>query len=135
MPNLPATSLGVFLHYSKQQSRFIWLLLLALYLSVVTFKAVVFTHQEQLRHQLLLQQLAAIQRQRQEAQANLGYYQSKSYQEQALRGSLLLHKPGELVYSLPESSTDVSPIPKTISLLPTTSNYFFQWVRYLTPHN
>ena len=83
----------------------LWLVIIAAYFSVLAGQAVYKNYQEQQTLDTLQRQLVAATIQRERLQALLVYYHTDDYRELALRQDLLLQKPGERVYALPESST------------------------------
>ena len=83
----------------------LWLVVIAAYFSVLAGRAVYKNYQEQQTLASLQKQLVAATVQRDRLRALLVYYRTNDYQELALRQDLLLQKPGERVFALPESST------------------------------
>lgn len=82
----------------------LWLVVVAAYFSVSAGQAVYKNYQEQQQISALQNQLVASRVEKERLQALLVYYNTDDYKELALRQDLLLQKPGEQVYALPESS-------------------------------
>lgn len=83
---------------------YIWLIVLAVYFSILAGQAMYHSYQSQQENNTLKQQLATAQLEEEKWQALLVYYQTDAYKEKVLRESLLLRMPNEQVYALPESS-------------------------------
>ena len=101
---LPTTAFGVLFQATRRSASFLWLVLLAGYLSLIAGQAVYSTYQAQNQSAALQTKLAEVRLQRQRVEALLVYYGTDSFKEKELRRSLLLQKTGEKVYALPESS-------------------------------
>jgi hypothetical protein len=87
----------------KSSFSYIWLIVLAVYFSVLAGQALYRSYQSEQDNKALQQQLTQTQIEKERWQALLVYYQSDAFREKALRQSLLLKMPDEKVYALPES--------------------------------
>ena len=77
---------------------------LAGYLAVNVGQSIIKTYHVRQETLTLKTQLEEMKLEKQRLEALLSYYQSDVYKEKELRRSLLLKKPNEKVYALPESS-------------------------------
>jgi len=82
---------------------YLWLVVVAGYLTVSAGQAMVRNYQSQQQIVSLQRQLASLQLEKQRLDALLVYYNTDSYKELELRQDFLLVMPGERVYALPES--------------------------------
>lgn len=82
----------------------LWLVLAAGYLMVIAGQAVHRSYQEKQDLQTLQEKLHQQELQRDRLKALTVYYGSDSFKEKELRRALLLKRPGEAVYALPESA-------------------------------
>lgn len=87
---------------------YLWLVLVAGYLAVNVGQSIIKTYHVKQETASLKQQLADMKLEKQRLEALLVYYQSDVYKEKELRRSMLLKKPNEKVYALPEYSDSVS---------------------------
>jgi hypothetical protein len=83
---------------------YLWLVVLAVYISVLAGQAIYRNYNSQQETNALKQQLVDAQQEKERWQALLVYYSTDAYKEKVLRESLLLKRPDEKVYALPESS-------------------------------
>lgn len=83
---------------------FLWLFFIAAYLMVMAGNAVYRNYQSQQETVRLKNELRSFQQEKERLEALLVYYRTDSFKEKELRRTLLLKKPNEVVYALPESS-------------------------------
>ena len=126
------------LHWLRRSFGVLWLVIMVAYFCVLAGRAFYKNYQEQQALDGLQKQLVAATVQRDRLQALLVYYRTDDYRELALRQDLLLQKPGERVYALPESSaTQLSDEDVTVraSLAipskPSVDPFWKQWEAYL----
>jgi cell division protein FtsB len=113
---------------------YLWLVIAAVYLSVLTSQAVIRNYQSQQDIKTQQQQLLTLDQQRDQLQALLVYYATDSFKEKELRRDLLLKGKGEKVYALPESSYTVAQqasAPADKKVVARSLPVWQQWVRYL----
>lgn len=115
---------------------YLWLVVLAVYISILAGQAIYRNYQSQQETNSLKQQLVAAQQERDRWAALLVYYSTDAYKEKVLRESLLLKRPDEKVYALPESSVgqlaDAVAAAKRQAPDPRTSlPVWRQWFEYL----
>jgi hypothetical protein len=77
---VPATSFGVLLQWLRRSAGFLWLAVVAGYLSLIAGQAVLRTYQAQKQTEDLTQKLADTQLEKERLQALLVYYSSDSFQ-------------------------------------------------------
>jgi hypothetical protein len=82
---------------------YIWLVVFAVYISVLAGQAMYRNYTSQKETDALKQQLVDAKLDKERWEALLVYYNTDAYKEKVLRESLLLRKPDEKVYALPES--------------------------------
>jgi cell division protein FtsB len=90
--------------WARRSWSFLWLVAVAGYLVVLAGQAVYRNYQAQQETLALKNQLLQAQQERARLEALLVYYQTDSFKEKELRRALLLKKPGEKVFALPESN-------------------------------
>ena len=127
-----------FIAWLRRSFSFMWLVIVAAYLCVQAGQAVYKNYQSQQQVVDLQNRLAQAQIERDRLTALLVYYQTDSYKEKQLRQDLLLRKPGEAVFALPESAGAIneeqdSQTIVTAATTPTqnTDPIWRQWVNYL----
>ena len=116
---------------------YLWLIVAAGYLAISAGQSVVRNYHSQQDIQGLQHELADLQLEQQRLNALNVYYETDAYKEKQLREDLLMIKPGERVYALPESG-NVKSLEDEV-LKPTTPDlpqkqvdpYWQQWVNYL----
>jgi hypothetical protein len=83
---------------------YIWLIVLAVYFSILAGQATYRNYQAQQEVRELDQQLQEAKLERERLEALVVYYKTDAFREKELRRSLLLKLPEERVYALPESA-------------------------------
>ncbi len=83
---------------------YIWLIVLAVYFSILAGQAMYRNYQSQQQTRILEQQLSDAKTEKDRLEGLIVYYNSNEFKEKALRQSLLLKMPDEKVYALPESA-------------------------------
>lgn len=127
-----------FLLWLKHSWSFVWLAVFAGYLMISAGNAIYRNYQSQQETNSLVKELHQSQIEKERLQALLVYYKTDSYKEKELRSTLLLKKPNEKMYALPESSTPRSleeDLPLASSNDPkktSTKPIWGQWLDYLT---
>lgn len=120
----------------RRSIRYLWLVGLAGYLVVLAGHAVYKNYQAQQETTGLKKRLIEAGFERERLSALVVYYKTDSFKEKELRRTLLLKKPEEKVYALPESSTsraleeslaNASKANKKVSTAP----IWQQWATYL----
>jgi len=127
-----------FIAWLARSFSFMWLVVVAAYLCVQAGQAVYKNYQAQQQVSDLQNQLTQAEGERDRLTALLVYYQTDSYKEKQLRQDLLLRKPGEKVYALPESAGAISEeddgqTTVSVSQAPAqnTDPIWRQWINYL----
>ena len=126
---------------------FLWLILLAGYLIVLVGQAVSRNYKDEQDVQHLRDQLTQVKSEKERLQDLLVYYQSDNFKEKELRRSLLMKRPEEAMYALPEYSFgqigDENSIATLEQALPDSANtptepvkglglpFWRQWIEYL----
>lgn len=113
---------------------YLWLVVVAVYLSVLTSQAVIRNYQSQQDIKQQEQELAVLVEQRDQLRSLIVYYNTDSYKEKELRRDLLLKGKGEKVYALPESSyaqAAATPAPVDKKAVVRSLPIWQQWVQYL----
>lgn len=123
----------------KHSVSFLWLFVVAAYLLVMAGNAFYRNYQSQQQTKDLENQLQAATIEKERLQALLVYYQTDSFKEKELRSMLLMKRPDETVYALPESSTVIK-VEDAIAQAsaeglnkkkPSTIPIWKQWVNYI----
>lgn len=86
----------------KHSAGYIWLVVAAGYLAVSAGQAVIRNYHSQEEIKQLETRLAGLKLEKQRLEALIVYYKTDTFKEKELRRSLLLIRPGERVYALPE---------------------------------
>jgi cell division protein FtsB len=124
--------------YLQLSFNYLWLIAAATYLAVSASQAVVRNYQSQQITLELKQKLAVASLEKQKLEALIVYYKTDAFKEKELRRALLLAKPNEKVYALPESynpknldqlTVAKSSVPKVKAEIAQTN--VEQWVAYL----
>jgi cell division protein FtsB len=95
--------LKTLLRYLQLSLNYLWLIAAATYLAVSASQAVVRNYQSQQITLELKGKLAAASLEKEKLTALIVYYKTDAFKEKELRRALLLAKPTEKVYALPES--------------------------------
>jgi hypothetical protein len=120
----------------RRSASFLWLVLVAAYLIVVATQAIIRNYAAHQETAALQKQLADSQLEEQRLKALLVYYGTDSFKEKEMRRTLLVKKPEEKMYALPESGVTQSidqglatgqKAQASVSSLP----IWQQWLRYL----
>ena len=90
--------------WARKSLNVLWLVLLAGYFAVLAGHSVYRNYQDQQEVASLRQTLVDAQDQEARLKALIVYYQTDSFKEKELRRTMLLKKPNEVVYALPEST-------------------------------
>ena len=90
--------------WTRSSFAFLWLVVLAGYLTVLVGQAVNRNYQDEQDVQHLRDQLVQVKSEKERLQDLLVYYQSDDFKEKELRRSLLMKRPEETMYALPEYS-------------------------------
>lgn len=113
----------------------LWLVLLAGYFSVLTGQSVLRNYHSQQQTGDLKQRLAQDLLEKERLQELLVYYQSDNFKEKELRQSLLLKRPSEHMYALPESSiaqaAENNSLQQAAAKQADLGPIWHQWVEYL----
>jgi cell division protein FtsB len=88
----------------RHSFHFLWLIGVAGYLMVLAGNAVYRNYLSQAEMTALRDRLSSLQLEKERLEALIVYYKTDSFKEKELRRTLLLKKPNEKVYALPESS-------------------------------
>lgn len=123
----------------RRSFSFLWLILLAVYLTVLASQSVIRNYQSQQETKGLQTKLDQTVQERKRMEALLVYYQTDEYRDLVLRQSLLLRKGTEKLYMLPESSGSKSVedevslgTPATPTTEPVSSQALWQqWLHYI----
>lgn len=94
--------------FGRRSASVLWLVVAAIYLSILAGRAVYRNYQSQRQTISLRQQLVSAQQEQERLQALIVYYQTDAYREKELRRAMLLKQPDERVYALPEYSEPIS---------------------------
>jgi cell division protein FtsB len=89
--------------WARRSASILWLVLVAAYLIVSATQAIIRNYHSQQDTALLQKQLADGQLEEQRLKALIVYYGTDSFKEKELRRTLLMKKPTEKMYALPES--------------------------------
>jgi cell division protein FtsB len=87
----------------RHSFNYLWLIAVAGYLVVSAGQAMLRNYNSQQQISTLQQKLSELNLEKQRLEALLVYYKTDTYKEKALRENLLLVRPEERVYALPES--------------------------------
>lgn len=125
-----------FLLWVRRSASFLWLVLVAAYLIVAATQAIIRNYHSQQDTAALQKQLADGQMEEQRLKALIVYYGTDSFKEKELRRTLLMKKPTEKMYALPESgvtrNADDAVVTGQKSVTPATGLPIWQqWVQYL----
>ena len=122
--------------FFRNSFSYLWLVVLAIYLSVLTVQSVLRSYTSDQDTKALQVQLDLKQQEQARLQALVVYYQSDDYKEKELRRALLLKMPNETVYALPESSISVTPAQDVLAsdtqeVSKENIPYWRQWIDFL----
>ena len=128
-----------FVSYFRTSSGYLWLAPVAVYLSVSAGQAMLRNYSSQQETTALRTQLQTAKQERERLTSLVVYYQTDNFKEKELRRAMLLVRPNETVYALPESSMVRSLESETVSdgVVNTTASpnsalpYWRQWLQYL----
>jgi cell division protein FtsB len=115
---------------------YLWLVALAVYFSVLAGQAIYRNYNAQQESKALQQQLTTAQEEKARLQSLVIYYNTDAFREKELRRALLLKKPDEKVYALPESAVgkqeEEAELARREQEDPRTSlPTWKQWIQYL----
>lgn len=128
------------LAFLRHSLNYLWLVAAAVYLSISAAQAVSRNYSSKQELARLEAQLVELEVEKTRLEALLVYLQTDSYKEKELRRALLLVKPGEKVYALPESahpqSLEEAASGTVVAVTPETEAaqsqpIWRQWVEYL----
>ena len=119
---------------------YLWLVVLAVYFSVLAGQAMYRNYESQQVSNGLKQELADAQLERDRLSALVVYYTTDSFREKELRRSLLLKMPDEKVYALPESAIgrqveQEQAVRRQLADPRTSQPTWRQWIEYLLGSN
>jgi cell division protein FtsB len=92
------------LTWLRSSASYLWLIGIAVYLAISAGQAVLRNYQSQQETKRLNAELETRKEEKERLEALVVYYNTDVYREKELRRALLLKKPGERVYALPESA-------------------------------
>lgn len=120
----------------KSSLSYLWLVGLAVYLSVLAGQAIYRNYLSEQDSRDLERQLAAARLEKERLEALVVYYKTDAFKEKELRRSLLLQMPEEKVYALPESNLskkaeEVAEEKKRAEDPRTSLPTWRQWLEYL----
>lgn len=95
-------------HWLRYSVGYLWLVVLAGYLVAAAVQSMYKTYQAQQQTESLQEIITQDKLEKARLEAVLVYYQTDAFKEKELRRSLLLKRPGETVYALPEASEPYS---------------------------
>lgn len=95
---------SIFSSRLRSSLNYLWLAAAAVYLSVSAGRAMLNNYHSQQQIETLEQRAVTLKLEQQRLEALLVYLSTDAYKEKELRRALLLIRPGERVYALPESA-------------------------------
>lgn len=95
--------LRTLLNQLQRSFNYVWLIVLAGYIAVLAGQAFMRNYSSQKDTDTLVRQLHVMQQERQRLESLVVYYKTDAYKEKELRRDLLLVRPDERVFALPES--------------------------------
>jgi cell division protein FtsB len=133
----PYRALGIrFVAWFKRSLSVLWLVIAAGYLMVLAGQAILHNYQTQQEIKGLQDKLSQAQLQKAQLKALSVYYQTDSFKEKELRRVLLMKRPEETVYALPESGISKQLEEEALATTDAQDKerskpYWKQWIDYI----